>query len=407
MKNNKEPMNASLQFCPNESCCARGQIGAGNISIHGRKRPRYRCHTCGKTFSERKGTALEGLRIDEETVRQVITLLAYGCPLQAIVHAFGLDERTVAAWQKRAGVHCKRIHEEIVQQGQVKSQHIQADEIRAKGRKIIVWIALAMDVTTRLWLAGAVSEHRDRPLIDLLLQRTRACCQLVQGLLVCTDGLATYPKSIVRAFREKVKKHAGPGRCRLEVWPDLCIATVIKHTKKKRVVEITRKVTRGTSEKAKELLALTKGCIEFNTAFIERFNGTVRERLAPLTRKCRHAAVRVATLEMGMYLIGCTYNFCIPHQELSKKTHFGRPTTPAMAAALTDHIWSIQEVLWHKVVPVPFVQVPSAQPKRPRGRPPKSVTLEQTQPKRPRGRPPKYVLAEVVAAARAAGSFTN
>src|SRR5450759_987720 len=288
--------------------------------------------------AERKGTVLEGLRTDEETVQRVITLLAYGCPLQAIVHAFKLDERTVAAWQKRAGIHCKHLHEEMVQQGKVKSQHIQADEIRAKGRKIVVWIALAMDVTTRLWLAGAVGEHRDRTLIDLLLQRTRACCQFVQGLLVCTDGLATYPKSIVRAFREKVKKHAGRGRCSLEVWPDLCIATVIKHTKKKRVVEITRKLTRGTSEKAKELLLLTKGCVEFNTAFIERFNGTVRERLAYLTRKCRHAAVRVATLEMGMYLIGCTYNFCIPHQELSKKTHFGRPTTPAMAAALTDHM---------------------------------------------------------------------
>jgi hypothetical protein len=52
---------------------------------------------------------------------------------------------------------------------------IQADEIRAKGRKIIVWIALAMDVTTRLWLAGAVSEHRDRTLIDLLLPSSAAC----------------------------------------------------------------------------------------------------------------------------------------------------------------------------------------------------------------------------------------
>jgi hypothetical protein len=176
---------------------------------------------------------LEGLRSDEEMVQKVVTLLAYGCPRQAIIHAYALDERTVAAWQKRAGSHCQRIHEDIVQQGKVKSQHIQADEIRAKGRNIIVWIALAMDVTTRLWLAGAVSEHRDRRLIDLLLQRTRACCQLVQGLLVCTDGLATYPKSIVRAFREKVKKHSGRGRCGLEVWPDLCIATIIKHTREK------------------------------------------------------------------------------------------------------------------------------------------------------------------------------
>src|ERR1700738_5716553 len=138
MKSTAESMDTSHQFCPNESCCARGQIGAGNISIHGRKRPRYRCHTCGKTFSERKGTILEGLRTNEETVQKVITLLAYGCPLQAIVHAFGLDERTVAAWQKRAGAHCKRIHEEIVQQGKVKSQHIQEDDIRGNGREIFV-----------------------------------------------------------------------------------------------------------------------------------------------------------------------------------------------------------------------------------------------------------------------------
>ena len=100
-------MNASNQFCPNMTCSARGQLGAGNISIHGRKRPRYKCHTCGKTFSARRGTALEGLRTAEEVVMKVMTLLAYGCPLQAIVHAFGLDERTIADWQKRAGKHWK------------------------------------------------------------------------------------------------------------------------------------------------------------------------------------------------------------------------------------------------------------------------------------------------------------
>ena len=123
----------------------------GAITIHGRKRPRYKCHICGKTFSARKGAMFEGLRTEEETVIQVVTLLSYGCPRQAIVHAFGLDERTIALWQKRAGKQCQRVHTAIVEQGQVKSQHIQADEIRAKGRKLLVWIALAMDVTTRLW----------------------------------------------------------------------------------------------------------------------------------------------------------------------------------------------------------------------------------------------------------------
>ena len=90
-------MDASAQFCPNEACSARGKLGAGNSSVHGRKRPRYKCQTCHKTFSARRGTLFEGLRTEEEKITLVVTLLSYGCPLQAIVHAFGLDERIVAA----------------------------------------------------------------------------------------------------------------------------------------------------------------------------------------------------------------------------------------------------------------------------------------------------------------------
>ena len=156
---------------------------------------------------------MEGLRTDEETIIKIVTLLTYGCPIQAIVHAYGFDERTIASWQKKAGNQCQRVHEALVENGKVKSQHIQADEIRAKGRKMIIWIALAMDVTTRLWMAGTASHHRDHKLIDLLFTRVRACCQMVSFLLVCTDGFAAYPKSIVRAFREKVKKQSGRGRC--------------------------------------------------------------------------------------------------------------------------------------------------------------------------------------------------
>lgn len=326
---------------------------------------------------------MEGLRTDEEKVTIVVTLLSYGCPIQAIVHAFRLDERTVAGWQLRAGKQCEKVHHAIVEQGNVKSQHIQADEIRAKGRKIIIWIALAMDVTTRLWMAGVVSTSRDRTLIDRLFQHVRACCQFVQALLVCTDGFAAYPNSIMRAFREKVKKQEGPGRCCLEVWAGLCIATIIKRTEKKHVVEVTRKLARGAVDKARELLALDKGCKEFNTSFIERLNGTFRERLASLTRKCRHAAARVETLERGMYLIGCTYNFCFLHHELSKSTHFGHHCTPAMAAGLTDHIWSFRELLMYKIAPAVWVE-----PKRP-GRPRKHPLVSPSAPKRPRGRPRK------------------
>ena len=288
---------------------------------------------------------MEGLRTPTELVVIVVILLAYGCPVQAIVHAYGLDERTVAAWQKRAGKHRQKGHQAIVEPGKVEAHHVQADEIRAKGRKMVAWMALALDATSRLWLAGVVSIHRDRDLADRLFQQVRACCQRVQALLVCTDGWNAYPHSIVRVFREKVKQPAGAVRACLAVWPDLCIATVIKHTKKKRVVEITRKLTRGAMEKAHQVLQMTRGCKQFNTSLIERFNGTMRERLASLTRKCRHAAQRLETLETGMYVIGTTYNFCWAHQELSHRKHFGSPCTLAMAAGLTDHIWSVSELL--------------------------------------------------------------
>jgi transposase-like protein len=107
MKTRTEQIDASQVFCPNLDCQARGNIGQGNIVSHGRKRPRYRCKTCGKTFSAREGTLFAGLRKPTEMVVMVVTLLAYGCPVQAIVHAFGLDERTVARWRDRAGKHCE------------------------------------------------------------------------------------------------------------------------------------------------------------------------------------------------------------------------------------------------------------------------------------------------------------
>src|SRR5437763_16255105 len=102
-KNTTEPMDASKQFCPNSACSARGKLGAGNSRIHGRKRPRYKCQTCGQTFSARRGTALEGLRTAGEAAIKVMILLAYGCRLQAIGRAWGLDACTAADCQRRAG----------------------------------------------------------------------------------------------------------------------------------------------------------------------------------------------------------------------------------------------------------------------------------------------------------------
>src|SRR2546423_2475130 len=96
-------MDPTTTFCPNVACPARGQTGQGNIGIHSCKDKRFLCTECHKTFSATKGTAFYRLRTSAETVSLVVTLLAHGCPRQAIVVACGSDERTVAGWGARGG----------------------------------------------------------------------------------------------------------------------------------------------------------------------------------------------------------------------------------------------------------------------------------------------------------------
>ena len=168
-------MDPTTAFCPNEHCPARGQTGQGNIGIHSQKEQRFICHECHKTFSARTGTVFYRLRTSAETVVLVVTLLAHGCPLQAIVAAFGFDERTVADWWARSGRQSQAVHEYVVEHPRDLGQ-VQADELRVKKQGGIVWMALAMMITTRLWLGGEVSEQRDLPLIRRLIERVRALC---------------------------------------------------------------------------------------------------------------------------------------------------------------------------------------------------------------------------------------
>lgn len=342
-------MDPAPIFCPNLACPARGQTGQGNIGIHSHREKRFICTECRKTFTTTKGTVFYRLRTSAETVTRVVTLMAHGCPLQAIVVAFEVDERTVAAWVRRAGGQGQAVQEPVVERPRDLGQ-VQADEIRVKKQGGVVWMALAMMVRTRLWLAGEVSEQRDMTLIRRLIERVRAGA-LHRPLLFCTDGLCSYVRAIRETFRDPVRSGAH-GRPRLHPWRNVCIAQVVKRYAQRRVIDIERRIVAGTPARVETLRRRAQGAGVINTAYIERLNATFRERLVSLTRRGRALARRTLTLQHGMYLIGTVYNFCTPHESLA---HAGGGTTPAMAAGITDHCWTVQELLSFHVPPPHWV----------------------------------------------------
>jgi len=177
-------MDPSTVFCATETCPDKGRVGAGNMGIHSQKRRRYRCHTCGDTFSATRGTPYYRLYKEAWLMTTVLILLAHGCPPQAIVAAFDLDERTVGTWLHRAGAHSQAVHAHLVETGNLDLGHVQADEVRVKVRGGVVWQAMAVALSSRLWLGGAVSRTRDGALVTRLLARVRACAAS-RAILLC------------------------------------------------------------------------------------------------------------------------------------------------------------------------------------------------------------------------------
>jgi predicted site-specific integrase-resolvase len=108
-----------------------------------------------------------------------------------------------------------------------------------------------------------------------------------------------------------------------------------------------------------EIITVFSARLYGNTAYIERLNATFRQRLACLFRRTRHLARQSTTLQDSMYVLGCIYNFCDFHQSLRLRLSVGRhgfhwvQRTPALAAGLTDHRWTLQELFLDKTPPRP------------------------------------------------------
>src|SRR5215212_34392 len=216
-------MNPQAVWCPKLDCPARGQLGQGNIGVHSQNERRYRCQVCGKTFGARTGTIFHRRRTDEALITLVIILVSWGCPLVALEHAFGLQPQTIRDWLEAAGVHAAAVHQEQVVQPRDLGQ-VQADEVRVTTQCGIVWMAMALMVSTRLWLGGVISPQRDRRLVQRLLALV-ARCAVPGPLLVAVDGFAAYVRAIRRALRSK--HYSGRrGGLRKVAWPGVVIGQV-------------------------------------------------------------------------------------------------------------------------------------------------------------------------------------
>ena len=150
------------------------------------------------------------------------------------------------------------------------------------------------------------------------------------------------------------------------------IAQVIKRYAKRRVIGVVRRVVTGISEAVAARLRATQGseASVINTAYMERLQATFRSRLAALVRRSRTPVRLRKTLEAGMWLVGTCYNFCWTHKSVRREREESDPpggrwveSTPAQVAGLTDHRWSVEELL---SFPVPPAQRPKWRGRRPK-----------------------------------------
>jgi hypothetical protein len=170
--------------------------------------------------------------------------------------------------------------------------------------------------------------------------------------LVTTDEYAPYEQAILGAWGVDVTpprtgKPGRPRKARREPHPDLCYATVRKTREKGRVVSVATAIVFGTAAMLAAALAASACSTHVNTSFVERQNGTDRNRNGRKVRKTYCFSKDWLTHEAVGYFTLYSYNFCWPVRTLATRDAEGltRPRTPAMAAGLADHVWSLAEWL--------------------------------------------------------------
>jgi len=170
--------------------------------------------------------------------------------------------------------------------------------------------------------------------------------------LITSDGYPAYEEAILDAYGETITPprtgKRGRPRAAYKVAPEgLTYAVIEKAREKGRVVSIAARVVFGTMAAVIAALGMSTVSRAINTSIVERQNGTDRHRDARKARKTYRFGKEWRYHEAVTYLTMYVYNFCWPVRTLRVKDERGRwqGRSPAMAAGLADHVWSIPEWL--------------------------------------------------------------
>src|SRR5205807_3056349 len=336
--------------CPNPHCERFNRPGEGNIAHRSwtgthQHIERLRCTACDREFSEREGTLMARSKLPEDTVIRLVQCQRWGVCDEGTADICAVDLKTVHRFQRVAAQRAEAHHRQSVQNLGV--QGVQLDEAHSKLRpKQVEWVhtALAMGSWFLLWVDfGPRTQDTAAALIAQVVARAQ------EVPLFLTDGWKAYPAALLQVLgvvyrprrRGKVGRKPKP---RLVAPKNLFYAQVVKvRDKAGHVVEVSRRVVFGGPRRFGKQLRLRQLGETIQTAFMERWYGTLRGLVAPLRRRTRCLSWGRTRHRGKVWLVVSLYNVVMPHKSLRQ----GRTrSTPAMAIGLTDHIWSYREYIW-------------------------------------------------------------
>ncbi len=238
---------------------------------------------------------------------------------------------------------------------QKKSRHLQESEPREGIGDYWVWTAISLP--SRLRITSYLSQHRSEAAATTFIQHISGASD-GQATFFTSDKLPAYVSALVATYSVVEPPPAKRGRGRPRHQPKRIIdaqlryAQVDKRRQGGRVVEVRRRIIFGKADEIEDIIK-SSGCgSQINTAYVERNNLTMRQNVGRLVRKTLSFSKSVHYLERHIALEDAVYNFVKPHRSLRQPMRKSKDKrckweqrTPAMAAGLTDHIWSLEELL--------------------------------------------------------------